>query len=213
MKTEELIGTLSATTLKTGPYPAARRLAIGLAAGLAGAALFLLAFNGYEADFSFARHPTPFLTKIIYSTSVGLAALLVAANLLSPERRPTRMQLTAFAPVGMMMMLAMAELFMSPPETWLDLMFGYGVSSCVATILMLSVPIFAGLFWSFRKFAPTHPQTTGASIGGLAGASAAALYALTSGDASTCFVFIWYTMTIGMTTFAGIVLGSRLLRW
>lgn len=213
MKTEELITALSAAAPRTGAYPAAGRLSLGLAAGLVGAALLLLALSGFQAELSIAKHPTPFLTKMAYSASIGFAALLVAFNLLSPERRPTRLQLLAFAPVGMMMMFAMAELFMSPPETWLDLMFGYGVSSCVATILMISVPIFAGLFWSFRKFAPTHPQTTGASIGGLAGASAAAVYALTSGDASTCFVFIWYTMTIGMTTLAGIVLGSRFLRW
>lgn len=213
MSTEELIRELSATPLKAGPYPAAGRLAIGLAIGLAGAALFLMSLNGFDAELGFAKHPAPFLTKIVYSTSVGLAALFIAFNLSSPEKRPSRGQLLAFAPVAIMMMLAMTELFMSPPETWLDLMFGYGVTSCVTTILMISIPVFAGLFWSFRKFAPTHPQTTGASIGGVAGAAAAAVYALTSGDASTCFVFIWYTMTIGMTAAAGIVLGSRFLRW
>lgn len=213
MNTDNLIRELAKEAPKIGPHAAALRLAAGLSAGLVGASLFWLAIRGEAVTTGDNPVAAAFLTKILYSAGLAVAAVLVAAHLAAPDSRPTRRHLFALAPVAVMAMFAMAELAMSPPAEWLGLMFGYDISACVTTILLISLPIFAGLFWSFRKFAPSYPKSAGAAIGGLAGASAAAFYTLGSGEASTCFIFIWYTMTIAMTSLAGVVLGTRLLRW
>lgn len=213
MNTDNLIRELAKEAPRAGPHAAVLRLAVGLSAGLAGAALFWFAIRGEAVVTAHEAAAASFLTKILYSAGVAVSAILVAFHLAAPDSRLARKHMLAFAPVAVMAMFAMTELMTSPPGDWMRLMFGYGVSNCVTMIMLISLPIFAGLFWSFRRFAPSYPKSAGAAIGGLAGASAAAFYALGSGEASTCFIFIWYTFAMAMTSLAGLVLGSRLLRW
>lgn len=213
MNTDSLIRDLARQTPKVGPHAAAMRLMVGLLIGFAGAGLVLFIIKSFGGAETQAANEPVFLTKLAYSGSVAISAVLVASQLAAPESRPSRSYLIAFAPIAIMAMFAMAELMTAPPGSWMSMIFGYNVSSCLLTISLISPPIFLGLFWSFRKFAPSYPKSAGAAIGGLAGAAAAAVYAFASGDASTCFIFIWYTLAMATAAIAGLLLGPRLLHW
>lgn len=210
---DEFVTELSAQAPKGGENAAALRLAIGLALGVAGAGVLLVIFDAVAGSGAHAIDFDTPVWKIAYSLALAFSALMVTLQFASPETRASRRHLLAFAPVMMMAMIAMTELFTSPPETWLRLMFGYGVSSCVTTIFIISPPIFAGMFWAFRRFAATDYKTAGAAIGALSGALAGALYAAVSGDTPACFVFIWYSVSVAATAFAGALAGPRFLRW
>lgn len=213
MNMDEFVSSLSSQTPKGGPHATTLRLAIGLSMGAAGAGVFLVLFGGLAGPGAqSASFDTP-VWKIAYSVALAVSALILTLQFAAPETRANRRHLLAFAPVMMMAMIAMTELFSSPPQTWTHLMFGYGVSSCVMTIFIISPPIFAGMFWAFRRFATTDYKAAGAAIGALTGAMAGALYAATSGDTPACFVFIWYSISVAATTFAGALAGPRFLRW
>ena len=213
MNTEELITSLAARAPEGGQQAVALRLATGLSMGVAGAGAFLLLFSGVDGSGAqMAAFDTPFW-KIAYSIALAISGLVVTLQFASPEASTSRRHLLLVLPVMMMAMVAMTELFTSPPETWLRLMFGYGVLSCVTTIFVISPPIFAGMFWAFRRFAASDYKLAGAAIGALSGAMAGALYAAVSGDAPACFVFIWYSVSVAATAFAGALMGPRFLRW
>jgi hypothetical protein len=80
-------------------------------------------------------------------------------------------------------------------------------------VLALSLPIFVGLLWSYRRFAPTHLRAAGATAGLSAGAWAATLYCLHCPEVSAMFVLTWYSLGIGLATLLGALVGPRLLRW
>ena len=68
------------------------------------------------------------------------------------------------------------------------------------------MPIFAGLLWSFRRFAPTRLRAAGAAAGLAAGALAATLYCLHCPEVSAIFVLTWYSLGIGLATGASALL-------
>ena len=80
-------------------------------------------------------------------------------------------------------------------------------------VLALATPIFVGLLWSFRRFAPTRLRAAGAAAGLVAGAWAAAIYGLHCPEASAMFVLTWYSLGIVAAAGAGALLGPRLMRW
>ena len=77
----------------------------------------------------------------------------------------------------------------------------------------LSLPLFAGLFWSLRRLAPTRLTQAGAAAGLLAGSAAATIYAFHCTESTATFIAIWYTAGIALTTLMGAALGRFLLRW
>jgi hypothetical protein len=80
-------------------------------------------------------------------------------------------------------------------------------------VLTLAAPIFVGLLWSFRKFAPTRLRAAGASAGLAAGAWAATIYCLHCPEVSAMFVLTWYSVGIMAAAVTGALLGPRLMRW
>jgi hypothetical protein len=84
---------------------------------------------------------------------------------------------------------------------------------CSTNVFLLSVPIFGGLLWSFRRLAPTQLRLAGATAGLTAGAWGATLYCLHCPESSAIFVLTWYTLGMVLAAGAGAMLGPRLLRW
>lgn len=210
---ESLVETLAQTPPRAGRNGVIVRLALGLFVGAAAAAAFLLALESLPSAAEDHGRSGASIVKLTYSIALAAAAAVLLLQFASPETRPGRRHFFAMTPVAVMAMVAMTELFTSPPSEWMNLMFGYGVTSCVTSILLATPPIFAGLVWSFRRLAPADTRLTGAAIGAMAGAVSAALYAGLSGDASMCFVFIWFSFTIMATIMAGGLLGRIFLRW
>jgi hypothetical protein len=64
-----------------------------------------------------------------------------------------------------------------------------------------------------RRFAPTRPTLAGAAAGLLSGGLAATVYGLHCQETAIPFVAIFYTLGIVLSTAAGAIIGSRVLRW
>jgi hypothetical protein len=90
---------------------------------------------------------------------------------------------------------------------------GHSWMVCPWIVLALALPIFAGLLWSFRRFAPTRLRAAGAAAGLTAGAWGAAIYCLHCPEVTAIFVLTWYSLGVLLAAGLGAVLGPRLLRW
>jgi hypothetical protein len=101
----------------------------------------------------------------------------------------------------------------APSSSWLAMWLGGSWKVCSLLVFLLSLPIGAGLLWSFRRLAPTRLRLAGAAAGLTAGAWSATLYCLHCPEVSAIFVLTWYTLGIAATALAGALLGPRLLRW
>lgn len=210
---EKLVAEISNQPPKNGDYSIVVRLAAGLILGVAGAVFIQTAFGSIVAPEGELTAFRPSFVKIAYSTALAAAAAVLVLQVAAPETKLGRQHLLVLAPVMMMAMIAMTELFTSPMEDWLHLMTGFDITSCLSMILITAPPIYVGLVWSFRRFAPANLKVAGAAIGALSGATAGAIYAALSGHASVCFVFIWFSCAIAITTLAGAIAGRFLLRW
>ena len=113
----------------------------------------------------------------------------------------------------MLAIVSAIELAHIPPGDWLGAWLGGTWTKCPWLVLMLSVPIFAGLLWSFRRLAPTRLRAAGGAAGFAAGACAATLYGLHCPEVSAAFVLTWYTLGIALAAAAGALVGPYLLRW
>jgi hypothetical protein len=80
-------------------------------------------------------------------------------------------------------------------------------------VLLLAIPIFVGLLWSFRRLAPTRLRAAGAAAGLAAGAFSATIYCLHCPEVSAVFVLTWYSLGIVLASALGALVGPRLLRW
>jgi hypothetical protein len=92
-------------------------------------------------------------------------------------------------------------------------MMGASSNVCPWRIALLSLPLFAGAFWSLSKLAPTRPIVAGTMAGLLAGAFGAWIYAFHCDESAAPFVVIWYTLGIAAVGALGGALGRFVLRW
>lgn len=195
------------------PTAATARLAVGAALGAALSAALIVAWLGPRANLAVAVHYSSFWMKWGYTLSLSAAALAVLVQLARPDiARPRGVWLLA-VPVVLLALAGLVELARAPPSDWMALWLGQSWTVCPLLVLILAVPIFAGLLWSFRRLAPTRLRSAGAAAGLTAGAVAAAVYCLHCPEASALFVLTWYSLGIALTTVLGALVGPRLLRW
>jgi len=84
---------------------------------------------------------------------------------------------------------------------------------CPWLIVAVSLPIFAGTFWSLRALAPTRPVFAGAVAGFASGALGAWVYAFHCDESAAPFVLVFYTLGIAALSASGALIARRLLRW
>lgn len=211
MRTDDLIAELAVQ-----PWPATRpslRLAFGLFVGwLVALAGLVIAFGSPLAAVP-ATGVTPFTLKLGYS--LALAASTAAAVLATgrPGQRIWPRALLIALPFGLIGLAASMELAATPPADWNGLLLGSTFATCVASIALASVPVFAGLLWAFRALAPTEPVRAGFLSGLCAGAAGAVAYALYCPETTASFLFAAYTPGMLVPALLGALLGPRLLRW
>jgi hypothetical protein len=211
MRTNDLIARLTAD-LKPVPVGAAlKRLGIGLAAGAVVALVGLLLALG--TDLSDAVHTSALWMKWGYGFAVSGIALWLCLRLARPERVSGRLLLVLAIPALVLAAWALQELAITPADTRVRVWLGKSAPLCPWMIGALSVPLFAGVLWAFRRFAPTHPRLAGLSSGALSGAVAVLLYAIHCSETAVSFVATWYTLGMLLPAAAGVIIGPRLLRW
>ena len=213
MKTDELIERLSSEVPRVPRSAVARRLGLGLLAGVVASLVVLMLTLGFRPDLKVAVLNFPFWMKWGYTASLAAAAAYFTSQIARPDAREFRRLWLVVIPICVLAAIAIAELMDAPRSEWLSMWLDHSWKVCSSLVLMLSVPIFLGLLWSFRCFAPTRLGAAGAVAGLTAGASAATVYCFHCPEVSAIFVLTWYTLGIAFAALAGALIGPRLLRW
>ena len=213
MDTDSLIDAL-ATELRPAPRHAGEwRMALGLGLGaLVTLALIVLTIGLNPVLDKVVRHYS-FWVKWAYALSLGALALMLVRTLGRPDGRLNRSAWLLALPVLVLAAIGVVEMAQVPPSHWLAMWLGESWLVCPWLILALSMPLFVGLLWSFRRMAPTRLGLAGAAAGLASGALGAMLYCLHCPEMSAIFVLTWYTLGILMAAGLGALLGPRLLRW
>lgn len=213
MRTEELIRSLAVDVRPVPRHAIGQRIAIGMICGVMITMTLIVTLLGIRADLGTAVQSFPLWMKWGYSTSLGVIAIVATSSLARPEAPRLRGLWLLAAPILLLTGIGIAEFVDAPHGTALQMWLGRSWTKCPWLVLMLSLPIFVGLLWSFRQFAPTRLRAAGAVAGLTAGAWAAAFYCLHCPEVSAMFVLTWYSLGIGLATLLGALLGPRLLRW
>jgi hypothetical protein len=211
--TDDLIATLTDGITPVPRHAIAWSLVAGLAAGGAAALVLVVAGLGIRPDLPRAVAGFSFWMKGAYALSIGLGAIVVMLRVARPDARRADWLAPLLLPGGLLAMMASGELARTPRAGWPALWLGSSWRSCPMLVLALAVPIYLGLVWSFRGFAPTRLRAAGAVAGLAAGACGATVYALHCPEVSAVFVLTWYTLGILLATLGGALAGPHLLRW
>ena len=213
MNTDELIATLAADVRPVGRNAVGRRLATGITAGAVASTLLIMETLGPRPDLWLAMHGATFWMKWGYTISLAAVAIAVTARLARPDPGSLRHLWLIAVPVLALAAVGVGELIRTPRSGWLAMWLGHTWSKCPWLVLMLAVPIFIGLLWSFRRLAPTRLRAAGAAAGLAAGAFSATVYCLHCPEVSAIFVLTWYSLGILLAASIGALVGPRLLRW
>ncbi len=212
MKTDELISLLAADPTPE-PNTVARRFAVALALGMAGAFLLMVATHGVRADLAQATLEAMFWGKLVFAGSLAFAALIATQRLGHPGVRLGGLRLALAAPVLVLWLVAAVVLLAAPAAQLSHLILGETWTTCAFSIAMISLPLFMATLCALRGLAPTHLALAGASAGLLAGSLSTMVYALHCPESGAPFVAVWYVLGIAIPTLAGAMLGPRVLRW
>lgn len=213
MNTDALIRSLAGDLKPVARHAIARQIGIGLCAGGIGSVLMVGWWLGFRSDFDIAIRDYSFWIKWLYTGALAACAIVATIQLARPE--PVRMHwLWVLAlPVALLATIGVVEMMAVPSNEWLEMWLGRSWKQCPSIVMSLSVPIFIGLFWAYRRLAPTRLRLAGAVAGLTAGSLAATLYCLHCPETSAIFVLTWYTAGIASVAAIGALLGPRLLRW
>ena len=213
MITEELIRVLASDVRAVPRHAVGQRITLGMVAGASISLLLVGGVVGIRPDLDVAMRDFSFWVRCAYAVTLGLGAILTTASLARPESKRPRGLWLVGVPVLLLMGIGIAEMAYASPHEWQALWLGRAWRACPWLILLLSVPIFAGLLWSFHQFAPARPRAAGAAAGLAAGAWSAALYCLHCPEVSAVYVLTWFSLGIGLAAAIGAMLGRPLLRW
>ncbi len=213
MRTDELIVRLSADA---APPPLSRpmpTLALGLGVGMLASFVIMVAWLGIRPDLAAAVHTAPFWMKFAYTALFAAAAFWLTERLSRPGARPGPAELAvAIVPLAIAA-IAIGHLGAAPSEQRMHLVMGSSADVCPLRIVILSLPVFVGVFWALSKLAPTRLIVAGAAAGLLAGAAGAWIYAFHCDESAAPFVAIFYTLGIATVGLLGGIGGRFLLRW
>jgi len=213
MNMDALIESLSRDVPPVSRHSVRSRLILGIAVGGAITVALIVMGLGIRPDLYLAMRGWSFWMKWAYTLSLGICAIVATARLARPDATlPGWLWLLAL-PVTGLAIVGAVEMAYAPPADWMAMWLGHSWRICPAIVFLLSLPIFVGLLWSFRHFAPTRLRAAGATAGLAAGAWAAMLYCLHCPEVSAIFVLTWYTLGIALSSLVGALLGPRLLRW
>jgi len=213
MQTSDLIERLAADLQPLAPRAALSRLAVGLCVGgLITLALVWLTL-GPRSDFSEAVLTVAFWRKSAYVMAVTIAGFWICLQLARPEGAPRVRLLVGCVPLLVLGSAALIELRATQPGERVELWLGGSALRCPWMIAAFAIPVFAGVLWAFRRFAPTRPRLAGFGAGWLAGAVSAVMYSIHCNESAASFVVSWYTAGMLVPALIGMLVGPRVLRW
>jgi hypothetical protein len=212
VRTDDLIAALASDSASPG-RAVSRTLAIGLAVGAVVSIAVMVLWLGVRPDFMNAMRTGPFWLKFAYALSVAALGFGLIDRLARPDGDGGIFGPMLLAPLAVMTALAIYQLWGAPEDLRMKLMLGGSYQVCARNIVIVSAPLFLGLFWAVRSLAPTRLTLAGAVAGLLAGALGTFVYAFHCNESAAPFVAIWYTLGIAAVGVLGALLGRSLLRW
>lgn len=217
MRTDELIRVLSSDgglARPAGTGAAARTLGVALLFGAALSLSVLVGALGVRPDLGTALAAPVIWGKWGFALALVAAAFGVLQRLARPGARMSRWRgALLLLPIGAVWLAGLSSYAGAPSEARASLLWGQTWQACAALIALLSLPVFIATLLALRRLAPVRLALAGACAGLLAGAVAVAVYALHCPESGWPFIAVWYVAGIALPTFAGALLGRRLLRW
>ena len=213
MKTDDLIAALSQDLDPAPPRMVGSRIALGLGLGAVASVALMVLWLGVRADLMPAMMTGPFWMKFAYAFFVAVFGFGLIDRLARPDGEGGIFGPMILVPLAVMIALAVWQLIGLNHAERMVLMMGSSAQVCARNIVILSLPIFVGLFWSLRILAPTRLTLAGAVAGVLAGAAGTVIYEFHCTEFAAPFVAIWYTLGIAAVGLLGALLGRLLLRW
>jgi hypothetical protein len=193
--------------------PIARRLSVGLGAGLVLSLVLVGIIFGYRPDMATATMTTIFWVKLAYVAGIGAIALWAVERLVRPGVPTGNLLLWLLVPTLTMAGLAAIQLIDGPADLRGHLIMGFSAAAAPWRILAAALPPLVGLAWAVRGLAPTRLVFAGAMVGLAAGGFGAASYAMHCQESAAPFLLIWYSAGVVACGFLGAALGPRMLRW
>jgi hypothetical protein len=213
MRTDELIERLSEHTTPIPRHAAARALVQGLATGALVALAFTAIVLGFRHDLAQAVTNWQYWAKFAYPLTFAALGFITLERLSRPGVRAGAQAMLEALPFAAMALCGIGQWLTTPPAQHSTLLFGHSWLVCPWLIVIVSLPIFAGVLWSMRALAPTRPMLAGAAAGLFSGAAGAWVYALHCDESSLVFVAVWYTIGIVLVGALGALAGRFALRW
>jgi hypothetical protein len=213
MNTDELVALLAKGGETVEQNAAQRRFMTAIGWGIAGAALLMAITLGVRPDLAQAAQLPMFWVKLAFPLFVTVLALYAAMRLAHPGMQLGRAPALLVALLVALWLLGAVVLYQAAPSEREQLIFGETWKTCPFNVAFLAMPAFAAVLWAMKGLAPTRPSLAGGAAGLLAGAIAAAVYALYCPELAAPFVGIWYVLGMLLPAIAGALIGPRLLHW
>ncbi len=213
MNTDALIERLSDNLAPVRPGAVLRALVLGLGAGALVSFALMALWLGVRPDLAGAMSTFAFWMKFFYTLLLALFGLWTLERLARPGARADLQAMLVLVPLAAIAAIAVLQWTAAPAGTHRHLLMGNSHTVCPWRIVVLSLPVFAGVFVGLRRLAPTRPVLAGATAGLLAGAAGAWIYAFHCTENAAPFVALWYTCGIVLVGAAGAALGRVGLRW
>jgi hypothetical protein len=213
MKTDALIDRLSENVAPVRTGAALRAIALGLGIGAAISFALMVAWLGIRPDLMHAMGTGAYWMKFFYTLLFAAFGLFTLERLSRPGTRARARMILEVLPFALLAVWSIMRLAMAPADARMAMLMGSSHQVCPWRIIALALPIFAGVFWSLRRLAPTRAWMAGAAAGLLAGAAGAFIYAFHCDESAAPFVALWYTFGIAAVGLLGALLGRVLLRW
>jgi hypothetical protein len=213
MKTEDLVTMLATGVDAVDPRAAVRRYAMAVGAGVLAATVLMAGLLGVNPYLLRDASVPMGWAKFAFVVGLCVSALRATLRLARPGAALAGLPAALAAPVLGMWLLAAVALGGTERTRWLALVLGQTAAACPFLITLLATPVLLGGFWALRGLAPTRLRLAGTSVGLLAGAAGACVYALHCPEMAAPFLGTWYVLGIAIPTALGALLGPRVLRW
>src|SRR3569623_305611 len=176
------------------------------------ATLFLMSL-GPRPDIATAMH-NPFC-DLKFLVTLALASVAAALSLhLSRPNASLHGWMWLFAlPLGLLGIGIAADFAVPQRVNWTGRLVGSNSMACMSAIPLFSAPFLLAALLMLRKCATSRPMLMGSFAGLMSAGLGATLYAAHCMDDSPLFVATWYTLAAAFVTFAGAMIGRRVLRF
>lgn len=212
MKTDDLIDLLAQDPLLKTPRLSPAELYLRLLLGVGTSVLVLLAWHGLHPRLILIISSEPFIAKMLWLSALALGSGVLVWRWAIPGLHAGRAHWLILLGYAFLLALALQQWWQEGGNAG----FWNGSGSgwmCVSSLLVLGLPILAGVQWALTRLAPTSWLQSGMVAGLLSGSLAAQVYSLRCGETSYGFFLLWYGLGIFLVTIVSVLVSRRQLRW